>query len=202
MLHVLHQVDDTADHLSGQILEVLGHEHVGQIAADGLGIVVHPGQELAQFPAQLPEFLGGELACTETLPVPGQIACPAGELLRHGQARFHGIEGAVCRILGQADHVVESFLGVRDVGLGQLGETRVQTECIEGLMQIPGQPTQLLEQQALVHAAQFLDQPGGRFLVTGLDVADQLTGLLQLLGLDLGGLLLQARRVHVAQPPR
>jgi hypothetical protein len=63
LFHILHQIDHAADHLSREILEILGHEHVREIAPDGLAssppVLL---QELPQLAAQLAKLLRGELA--------------------------------------------------------------------------------------------------------------------------------------------
>src|SRR5690606_23756864 len=125
-LELLHQTDDAPEHLSGQILVILGHQRLGQIAADFRAVRIELLEEIVQLARELPELGDLHLAPAKPLPGVAELLGATGHRFVQRHAVLNGGKRAVGRLLRHRNDVVQALTGIGDVVLGQLRQSAVE----------------------------------------------------------------------------
>src|SRR5690606_20649555 len=136
------------------------------------------GEEFVQLVRKLAELVHRHLPAAEAAPGTAQLSAAADQ----AASQLHGIldhrQGPMRRLLRHGDDIVEPLPRIRNLVLGQLGETAVQAERLERLVQLSGQPAELAKQFGLANMGELVDQPLDAFHVAGTDaLADRLRHL-------------------------
>ena len=153
------QLGHAFDHLTGEVLIILGQQNVVEIARHRTVARVAARQKTVDPARQFAELFSPDFAAHETAPIRAQSLGFFSQTIDHRRGAFHQIHGAVGRSFRQLDHIAQTFGGVGDLRhfLG-LRHVRIDLEIDDRTVQFACELAHFLIQAAVTGLIELMDQ--------------------------------------------